>query len=112
MELKDCQEYALSLSAKHGWDKEPLSMRLAYLKCELKEVLNEVDNVLNSKTVEESEDSKVKLGHELFDLLWNVSDLANRFGIDLEASAQQKMAINNNREFSSKPSKVSLISHG
>lgn len=112
MNLKDYQEYALSLSKKHGWDKEPLSMRLAYLKCELKEVLTEVDNVLKSETITEAEDSKVKLGHELFDLLWNVSDLANRFGIDLEVAAQQKMMINSNREFSTKPSKVSLISHG
>lgn len=103
MRLKDIQEYATYLTNKNGWGNEPLETRILYLKSEINEALVEVNNLLKEGCSEKREEIKRRLGHELFDVIWNVAELANRFGIDLEASAEQKMLINSNREFSSKP---------
>lgn len=109
MDIKYFQEYATCLSIKNGWDKESLETRTAYLKSELEEVLAEVTNIQNAQSNDEYSDAKTRLGHELFDLIWNVAELANRFDIDLATSAEQKMAINDNRTFSATPDKNQAV---
>jgi NTP pyrophosphatase (non-canonical NTP hydrolase) len=105
VEIKQIQEYATYLSVENGWDKESLETRVAYLKSEVNEVLTEVDNYNNTTDTEERSEIKTNLGHELFDLIWNVAELANRFDIDLATASEQKMAINSNRTFSASPEK-------
>ena len=108
MRLREMQEYARRLSSKHGWDEEPLEVRLKYMRSEFKEVLDEVEAYQQADSEEAKEQIKRKLGYELHDLIWNISDLANRFGIDLEESCWEKRQINENRVFSDKPKEVLL----
>jgi NTP pyrophosphatase (non-canonical NTP hydrolase) len=103
MNLTQVQLNARVLSERHGWDAEALKTRLDYLKDEMNEVLDEVNFLVKASTDEEREYIKKRLGHEMFDVIWNLAELANRFEIDLSEACQEKMAINENRKFSDKP---------
>jgi NTP pyrophosphatase (non-canonical NTP hydrolase) len=103
MHINEVQENARFLSTKHGWDAEPLSVRLNYVKSELEEVLVEVNNLVIENDPVKISETRIKLGHEIFDLIWNLCDLANRFGLDLEQSFEEKICINTDREFSKSP---------
>ncbi len=41
--------------------------------------------------------ARTALGHEIFDLIWNLCALANATGIDVEDAARAKMRLNANR---------------
>lgn len=45
------------------------------------------------------QDSKREIGLEMFDVIWNVCDLANKLEIDLEKAFKEKMMINKEREW-------------
>jgi NTP pyrophosphatase (non-canonical NTP hydrolase) len=99
MRISDVQENARLLSEKHGWNVEPLSVRLKYINSELEEVFVEVNKLVTGNDPTKTSEARIKLGHEIFDLVWNLCDLANKFGIDLERSFEEKTNINSNREF-------------
>ncbi|HDR3403502.1 TPA: pyrophosphatase, partial [Bacillus anthracis] len=40
-----------------------------------------------------------EIGLEMFDVIWNVCDLANKLEIDLEKAFEEKMRINKKREW-------------
>lgn len=40
---------------------------------------------------------KREIGLEMFDVIWNICDLANKLEIDLEEAFQEKMEINRDR---------------
>lgn len=109
MELKELQEYAQALSVQQGWDKETIQTRLNYLKSEVLEAEIELAHI-ESSNGSAQEGYINALGLELFDILWNVAELANRFNIDLTASAEQKMKQNSSRTFSAKPVEVEMVS--
>lgn len=111
MKLKDLQEYAHCLSTQQGWGKETIQTRLHYLKSEILEATEEISSIESAKTKEEQSIHTENLGLELFDILWNVSEIANRYGIDLTVSAEKKMQINSQRSFSKKPTEVHMIPH-
>lgn len=103
MHLKQIQEYAEKLSKQEGWDKETLETRIAYLKSELDEALQEIAKHSSTNCTLVRQEAIKNLGFELYDVIWNVAEIANRFNIDLDVSAEQKMGINSNRTFSEKP---------
>lgn len=103
MKLKTVQEYAESLSRQEGWSKESLKTRLDYLHSEVQEAIEEVYEYNKAETQEDQERIREKLSLELFDIIWNVAELANRFDIDLEVASEKKMRLNANRKFSIKP---------
>lgn len=105
MDLKTVQEYTQSQSNMHKWGEQDISIRLAYLHSEVKEATNEILGIELATHKKELIETKEKLGLELFDIIWNVADIANRYGVDLTASAEQKMLINTNRSFSKSPYK-------
>jgi NTP pyrophosphatase (non-canonical NTP hydrolase) len=39
-------------------------------------------------------ETKERIGLELYDLVWNVCDIANKLGIDLDRAFEQKAALN------------------
>ena len=49
---------------------------------------------LHKKTIKEE---NREIGLEMFDLIWNVCDLANKLEIDLDEAFQEKMEINRDR---------------
>lgn len=112
MRLQDLQEYTHHLTRVQGWGDETLETRLNYLKSEIKEAEEEI-YLIGSATSDEHKEKHVEdLGLELFDVLWNVAELANRYGIDLEVAAKKKMMRNSKRNFSEKPKEFTLTPSG
>ena len=109
MDLKNLQEYVHSLATQQGWDTETIQTRLHYLKSEIIEATQEITAMELAQTEEERQHHVINLGLELFDVMWNVAEIANRYGIDLGVAAEKKMAINSNRIFSAKPKEVRMV---
>lgn len=68
---------------------------MLYLMTEVGELSKEVLSVSYHPGRERSEN----LGHEMFDVVWNLMDLANKLGIDLNQAFEAKMAINDKRSW-------------
>lgn len=108
MTLKQVQQYAHDLSHSKGWDKECINTRIGYLKEEVVEAIKEVEQLKTEQDLDKISELKENLGLELFDIIWNVSEIANRYNIDLTEAAMKKMAKNQNRSFSEKPQTIEM----
>ncbi|EKS8373981.1 pyrophosphatase, partial [Bacillus cereus] len=67
--------------------------RTIYTMAELGEL---AEVILKRDTIQ---DAKREIGLEMFDVIWNVCDLANKLNIDLEKAFKEKMKINKKREW-------------
>lgn len=94
MTIKDIQENAKQL-APIFWDKTP-EQRMLYLTTEIGELAKEVLKLQGSQG-DNKEVLEENLGMEIYDIVWNLCDLANMFDIDLEESFARKIELNNNR---------------
>jgi NTP pyrophosphatase (non-canonical NTP hydrolase) len=95
MRIRDIQEDALRLCAKHNWPDRNPSQRFRYLISEVGELADEL-----LKLEWEGEDParvKQNIGHEMYDIVWNLCDLANQLDIDLEAAFEVKKQQNQQR---------------
>ncbi|CAI8713978.1 hypothetical protein KOY_02994 [Bacillus cereus VDM021] len=56
---------------------------------------------LTEAVLKQNDDDNIKreIGLEMFDVIWNVCDLANKLEIDLEKAFQEKMEINRDRKW-------------
>ncbi|RIK37105.1 MAG: hypothetical protein DCC55_25280 [Chloroflexi bacterium] len=102
MTIKELQEQARELRAAQGWLDTSLEHRIMFLVTEVGEVVNETLKLVGAtKQYSDSEVEQIKanLGLELYDVLWNLCDLANLAGIDLEAAFAKKVAINRTRKW-------------
>jgi NTP pyrophosphatase (non-canonical NTP hydrolase) len=95
MTIKEIQENAKELNA-HFKKKTP-EQRVLYLMTEVGEVAEEVLKVLGLGKGGDAEKAKESLGMEIYDVVWNLCDLANMLEIDLEKSFAKKMRINKGR---------------
>ncbi|HGE5780165.1 MULTISPECIES: MazG nucleotide pyrophosphohydrolase domain-containing protein [Bacillus] len=70
-----------------------IERRTMYLMTELGE--------LTEAVLKQNDDDNIKreIGLEMFDVIWNVCDLANKLEIDLEKAFQEKMEINRDRKW-------------
>lgn len=90
--LHDIQNDALQLRRRNGWPAMEPHERFAYLVEEVGEVARALQNRPGvSASVADS------VGEELYDVIWNACDLANILGIDLDAAAARKSAMNRDR---------------
>lgn len=104
MELKEIQKYVKDLCDNNSWNKESLESRIDYLKSEVQEVIIEIEAYQIADSDEERGKVRTQMGHEIFDVIWNLAEIANRYGIDLSEASRQKIEINSKRkEFSSSP---------
>lgn len=93
MNLTELQKHVAEFSKSRGFDQNSVEMRMLYLTSEVGEVAEEV-----LKIAEKDKDaSKENLGMEIYDVIWNLLELANRLNINVEESAKQKIEINKNR---------------
>jgi NTP pyrophosphatase (non-canonical NTP hydrolase) len=97
MKISEIQEHAENLCRKNGWLDRTPDQRFRYLISEIGELSNDLIklNHPNRELVK----LKQKIGHEMFDVIWNICDLANLLEIDLEKSAREKEDLNNQRDF-------------
>ncbi|HDR6248581.1 TPA: pyrophosphatase, partial [Bacillus cereus] len=80
-------------SKEKGFQDTTIEERTIYTMAELGEL---AEVILKRDTIQ---DAKREIGLEMFDVIWNVCDLANKLNIDLEKAFKEKMKINKKREW-------------
>lgn len=99
MNIKDLQEQVNELKSMQNWGGYTLEQRAMFLVTEVGEVIEEVLKLSSVYKDVDKDAVKEQLGMEIYDVFWNLCDLANIVGIDLEAAFEKKMVINSGREW-------------
>lgn len=93
MNTAQFQQYVRDYSKEKGFDTSSIEQRMLYLMTEVGELSKEVLAV----SFDHAAKKKENLGFEMYDVVWNIFDLANKLDIDLEQAFKQKMEINEKR---------------
>ncbi len=98
--IREIQDQAKEVKAEQGWKKTSPEQRVLDLVSEIGELSREVLKLTNpNERGVNIEDSRVNLGSEIYDCVWNLCDLANILDIDLEAAFTEKAAKNRTRKW-------------
>jgi NTP pyrophosphatase (non-canonical NTP hydrolase) len=95
--IKELQEHAQELALV--LPECTVEQRMLFLLTEVGEVAREVLRLSRSTDQANADAIKADLGMELYDVIWNICDLANLLNIDLEASFAAKIEINKTRKW-------------
>jgi len=95
--IKELQEHAKKLA--QVLPEITVEQRALFLLTEVGEVAREVLRLSRSVDQADADAIKADLGMEMYDVIWNLCDLANMVGIDLETSFAAKIAINKTRQW-------------
>lgn len=105
MTIEELQRQIRQLREDKGFDIT-LEQRLAYLASEVGEVAKEVlklsrdgNRDVGKMNAAETETVLDNLGMEIYDVLWNLLDLADMAGVDLEGAFDKKAELNKSREW-------------
>lgn len=100
-QLADIMHDAQELSQQQGWVGRTAEQRFLYLASEVGEVAEAVLRLTSARKHgdENSAELTAEVGAELYDVIWNVCDLANLLDIDLEDAARRKRALNQTRRW-------------
>ncbi|OTW96958.1 pyrophosphatase [Bacillus thuringiensis serovar cameroun] len=93
MNIVEFQRYVSNFSKEKGFQDTTIEERTIYTMAELGEL---AEVILKRDTIQ---NAKREIGLEMFDVIWNVSDLANKLNVDLEKAFEEKMKINKKREW-------------
>lgn len=93
MNTSEFQQYVREFSAVKGFDTSTIEQRMMYLMTEVGELSKEVLSV----SFHPDAAKKENLGYEMYDVVWNIFDLANKLDIDLEQAFRRKREINDQR---------------
>jgi NTP pyrophosphatase (non-canonical NTP hydrolase) len=95
--VSDLQEQARQLKDAQGFHVS-LEQRLVYLMAEVGELAVEV---LKLSGVKETDSAQVRerLGMEIYDVVWNLFDLADLAGVNLEETFARKVNLNQYRKW-------------
>ncbi|HDR6288001.1 MULTISPECIES: MazG nucleotide pyrophosphohydrolase domain-containing protein [Bacillus] len=93
MNIVEFQRYVSNFSKEKGFQDTTIEERTIYMMAELGEL---AEVILKRDTIQ---DAKRESGLEMFDVIWNVCDLANKLNVDLEKAFEEKMEINKKREW-------------
>jgi NTP pyrophosphatase (non-canonical NTP hydrolase) len=103
--IEELQRQVRQLKEAKGFDIT-MEQRLAYLMSEVGEVAREVlklsrygDGGAGKMSAAEVEDMVEDLGMEIYDVMWNLCDLADMAGVDLEGAFARKARLNEDREW-------------
>ncbi len=98
--LKEIQDQAKEIKDEQGWKQTSPEQRVLYLVSEVGELSREVLKLTNpNERGVNIEESRVNLGSEIYDCVWNLCDLANIFDIDLDAAFTDKAGKNRTRKW-------------
>ncbi len=95
MNASEFQRYVRAFSEEKGFDTSTIEQRMLYLMTEVGELAKEVLSVSFHPDAER----KANLGYEMYDVVWNIFDLANKLDIDLEKAFSEKKGINDLRNW-------------
>lgn len=95
MNASEFQQYVRAFSEVKGFDTSTIEQRMLYLMTEVGELAKEVLSVSFHPDAER----KANLGYEMYDVVWNIFDLANKLDIDLEKAFSEKKRISDLRNW-------------
>lgn len=95
MNAAEFQQYVREFSEVKGFDTSSIEQRMLYLMTEVGELAKEVLAV----SFQPEAERKANLGYEMYDVVWNIFDLANKLDIDLERAFNEKKEINDRRNW-------------
>jgi NTP pyrophosphatase (non-canonical NTP hydrolase) len=99
MTIEDLQRHARELVDAHGWQDTTPERRALWLVTEVGELAREVLQFPSAGDEAAQTTARRHLGAEMYDVVWNICDLANIMGVDLETSFSNKEAVNKEREW-------------
>ena len=103
--IGDLRRQVRELKADKGFDVT-LDQRLAYPMSKVGEVAEEVlrfsrngNADVGTMDAEGAEATRQRLGEEIYDVVWNLLDLTDLAGVDLEGAFEKKARRNEGREW-------------
>jgi NTP pyrophosphatase (non-canonical NTP hydrolase) len=99
MTIEELQRHVRGLNDARGWHDTTAEERAMWLVTEVGELLREVLRLPEAAGEAELAGVRHNLGMEMYDVVWNLCDLANIAGVDLEEAFAEKVAINRGREW-------------
>ncbi|MFC7392641.1 pyrophosphatase [Scopulibacillus cellulosilyticus] len=99
MNIQKFQQYVLEFSREKGFENIPIETRVMFLMSEVGELTDEILKLKTNDNGTKQKDIKRDIGLEMFDVIWNIFDLANKLDISLDAAFIDKININKNREW-------------
>ena len=87
MNIVEFQRYVSNFSKEKGFQDTTIEERTIYMMAELGEL---AEVILKRDTIQ---DAKRESGLEMFDVIWNVCDLANKLNVDLEKAFEEKWKL-------------------
>ena len=97
MSIADIQEHVKELAAI--LPETTIEKRMLYLMSEVGELAREVLKLRELQNQEGSDRALDSVGMEMYDVVWNICDLANKLGIDLQYSFDRKAQLNEQRDW-------------
>lgn len=97
--IRDVQTHVREVRAAHGWPDTTVEQQTLFLVTEVGEIAREVLRLAGPKPDDDPTEAREALGLEMFDVVWNLADLANKLGLDLDRAFARKMAINSTRNW-------------
>ena len=97
--IREIQEQVRELREAAGFRGRSIDRRMLYLTSEVGELAREVLDLAYAKPTDDTDAIKQRAGFEIYDIVWNLCDLADLLEIDLELAFAQKAEINRNRRW-------------
>lgn len=97
MTIDEMQAHVEELKEAQGWTEKSPIERSMWLTAEVGELVKEVLRFSAATTEHEQDEVRRDLGREMYDVVWNLCDLANLVGVRLEDAFADKIAINRTR---------------
>src|SRR5690625_5016082 len=98
MNLDDFQQYVKDFCEEKGFTNVSDEERYLFFMSEVGEMSEEL---LKLKYAEEDKQTEIRkaLSHEIFDVIWNTVEIANRLDINLTQAFKEKMELNSKRSW-------------
>src|SRR5690625_3980531 len=96
--MKDLQEHVEALKQRQGWRDKSLELRALFLMSEIGEMAKEL-LALKWASAEDAERIRRRLGMEMYDVMWNLMDLAMLAEVDLDEAFATKAEVNKRRQW-------------
>ena len=99
MTIEELQEQVRELTRRQGWEGGTVEDRAQRFLGEVSELMEEVKLFIATGDKGEQEEVRTRLGSEIYDVVWNLLDLAEKCEIDVEAAFRRKHEINKGRNW-------------
>lgn len=96
--IQELQRQVQALKETQGWAELSIERRAVFLMSEIGEMAKEL-LALKWAAPDELAQARQQLGMEMYDVVWNLLDLANLAGVDLEAAFAAKAEHNEQRRW-------------